>query len=144
MATPLPHRVCPLLSPQTHKPNHEEHLASNNSNEDSACSARAVNEFSGEEIIPFDDCETVRDARQRRVARILGAAAPQQGVDDLPLEVRRNMPLLKSSLVNFFWEKCNASVPIQRNTTTLGDLSTTILPLPLFSLTCENTSTPMF
>lgn len=78
-------------------------MAPDNSKEEAACSVRAVNEFSGEEIIPFDDCEAVKDARQRRVARILGAAAPahraapladaielpaQQGADGLPLEVR--------------------------------------------------------
>lgn len=31
----------------------------------------AVNEFSGEEMVSFSDCDTVRDARERRVARIL-------------------------------------------------------------------------
>eukprot|EP00903_Cladosiphon_okamuranus_P019907 g18296.t1 len=71
--------------------------------------APAVNEFSGEDIVPFDDCETVRNARQRRVTRILESSAPanstpladtnlpqgQQGTNGLPLEVE---PLDESDL----------------------------------------------
>ena len=88
-----------MFSPQAHKTTLEQ--------KDAACPARAVNQFSGEDIIPFDDCEAVKDARQRRVARILGVSAPthktpladtiespvQQGADDQPLEVRKQSTL---------------------------------------------------
>ena len=80
-------------------------MAPNNSAGNSTCAAPAVNEFSGEDIIPFDDCETVRNARQRRVSRILASTAPanrvplanaivpkdQPGATGLPLEVRASI-----------------------------------------------------
>lgn len=51
-----------------------------------------VNEFSGEDIIPFTDCETVRNARQSRAARILAPStstrrAPSSDATEPP-EVR--------------------------------------------------------
>lgn len=96
-----------------------------NPKEDAACAACAVSEFSGEEIIPFDDCETVKDARQRRVARILGAADPahrapladaieppaQQGANGLPLEVRISTLEFKSSRCSLR-DKCSAYLSI--------------------------------
>ena len=36
--------------------------------------AANLNEFSGEEIVSFSDCSTVRDARERRVAKILASS----------------------------------------------------------------------
>lgn len=33
-----------------------------------------INTFTGEHILPFDDCKTVREARQRRVAQVLGVS----------------------------------------------------------------------
>lgn len=90
--------------PQMHNPAQERTLVSNSSEENPTLSAPSVNEFSGEAIIPFNDCETVRNARQRRVARILSTSAPahrgspadatepppQQRADGLPMEVRKN------------------------------------------------------
>lgn len=45
-------------------------------------SAPAVNESSGEEMVSFKDCRTVRDARERRVTRIL-AASPAVDIADI-------------------------------------------------------------
>eukprot|EP00752_Nemacystus_decipiens_P004053 g3711.t1 len=97
--------AAPALPPpppvQMDTPNQESRLEPSSSEGNPTCAAPAVNEFSGEDIIPFDDCETVSNARQRRVSRILGSPAPanrvpltvasvskdQQGATAVPLEV---------------------------------------------------------
>lgn len=88
-------------------PAQERSLAHTNLKGNSTGAAPAVNEFSGEDIIPFDDCETVRNARQRRATSILASSAPahgvpvadpgtpndQQATTGLPLEVRKSTQL---------------------------------------------------
>lgn len=79
-------------------------MASNSLEQTAKRSTPAVNEFSGEEMVSFSDCETVRDARERRVARILAASpavdiersedatdsTPEPAVG-LPVKVRTNV-----------------------------------------------------
>lgn len=82
--------------------------SANSSEETLACSVPPTNIFSGEDIVPFSDCKTVKQARQHRVARILATSnAPQdaqlstnakkpksqQRVGDLPMEVRKLLSL---------------------------------------------------
>lgn len=55
-------------------------LGANSSEETHKPSVLPTNNFSGEDIIPFSDCTTVRQARQRRVARILATCVPAQNV----------------------------------------------------------------
>ncbi|CAM9219303.1 unnamed protein product [Ectocarpus sp. 4 AP-2014] len=49
----------------------QKSMVSNTMEERNTRVPRLVNEFSGEDIIPFSDCETVRNARKSRAARIL-------------------------------------------------------------------------
>ncbi|CAM9239642.1 unnamed protein product [Ectocarpus sp. 8 AP-2014] len=64
---PLP----PPPPTQMHPRGQQKSMVSNTMEERNTRAPRLVNEFSGEDIIPFTDCETVRNARQSRAARIL-------------------------------------------------------------------------
>ncbi|CBJ30105.1 outer row dynein assembly protein [Ectocarpus siliculosus] len=67
----------------------QKSMVSNTMEERNTRVPRLVNEFSGEDIIPFTDCETVRNARQSRAARILAPStsthrAPSSDATDSP------------------------------------------------------------
>lgn len=75
-----------------HPRGQQKSLVSNTMEERNTRVPRLVNEFSGEDIIPFTDCETVRNARQSRAARILAPStsthrAPSSDATESP-EVR--------------------------------------------------------
>ncbi|CAM9194508.1 unnamed protein product [Ectocarpus fasciculatus] len=64
---PLP----PPPPTQMHPSGQHRGMVSNTMDERNTRVPPLVNQFSGEDIIPFTDCETVRNARQSRAARIL-------------------------------------------------------------------------
>lgn len=74
MPSPFALRLAQVQTPAT-----ESSVVSNSPLDNSMIRAPSVNKYSGEKIIPFDDCKTVRDARQSRVARILDASPSVHG-----------------------------------------------------------------
>ncbi|CAN0537511.1 unnamed protein product [Ectocarpus sp. 12 AP-2014] len=84
--------ILPLPPPpptQMHPRGQQKSMVSNTMEERNTRVPRLVNEFSGEDIIPFSDCETVRNARKSRAARIL---APSTSTHRAPSSDATNSP----------------------------------------------------